>query len=1760
MLTAFGMTTRNGKRLFTWFLAVTLLLSVIPISKASADAPKLYTEVPSEARLVSQGAPVTAYNGMEIHDGPQSNLTDGDLTTLSGGALGFVDLYLDLGQKMGLDYVKINFNRHWTGVNTIYVSDDATNWTEVVSGDGSLGKYEYLQNTTITDILKNNIFGALLPSNTSGRYVRIRAQQDYVNINEIQVYSQDAPPVVVSKQYTEVPSGARLVSQGAPVTAYNNMEIHDGPQSNLTDGDLTTLSGGALGFVDLYLDLGQKLSFDYVKVFFTRLWNGTNTIYVSDDAQNWTEVITGNGSIGKYEYLKDTTATDAINQTNILGALLPAHTAGRYVRLRAQQDYVNMYEIQVYSSQSVPLEHLKVEGSSTMSVVQGFSMQMNVKAQPELASDKSVTWSVVPKAGSTGVASIDAATGLLTAITAGIVTVKATANDGSGIMDSADVSINPSVEQWREMEFSLVSSKTYNNPFMDVDVTASFTGPNGEILTRPAFWDGGETWKVRFSPTTVGEWSVTTQATDSTDTGLNSSTPISFNSVEYKGTLDIYKRGFLKISDTKRYFSYNDGTPFFYLGDTHWFMPSEDFDASNVDGIDSQFKYAADHRVSQGYTVYQSEPLYTNGNYLDVSHGIVPTHLARLQDMDRKFQYIADAGLVHANAALTFRSLLNVTDPITIEKLGKYWQARFGAFPVLWTTAQEVDPGNDVNPYWHMVAKAIYDSDAYHRPLTAHMEGGDALHSGWGDKYYHSWFAVQPSNLQKDGYQTFWDYAIKQPYVAYETGYEFNRTTTDVARSTPYRAFSNGAFGFGYGVQGVWALSDSPDNWFPYGPYYRWFDGLNALGGFQMTYFKNFYESLQWWNLTPTFRDTTYADFTGKDLSYLLIDGNKTYIAYFAETNKTTGTLKQMENTVYKAEWYNTRTGQYTLISDQVTPVNGQWVIPQKPDNLDWILLVTSSQSALSPKLVVSSANQATTINTQHATLQMSAVINVEHTPAQVSWKVTQVDGSATDLATIDQNGLLTSLKNGNVLVTATTGNGLLTASKTVILTRKDKANPPEKAQSLTVVDGGEKFAGNKQFLTYFSPSNTWDQRVDWAVYESDGVTPTDKAMISPFGIITLLKEGNVKIVATAMDGSGVKGSYDYPIHFDITNPLLVGADATASSSDYGNDYTPAKAILSKHGAFEGWSSSAEIPTSYDKPDWLQVKFAQPTVLNHIEVFTTGYGYNMKDFDVQYWDGSKWTNLYSVKGNTKDVIKVLFPEITTTQIRVICYKGDAGGISRIDSIEVYKDPKSHDASLSGISVGGKVINGFTPGTKSYQVVLPAGTSAAPTVTAAVNDSHANVTITQAAALPGTAVINVTAEDGETTVVYEVKFTVATSPPATTPSTSTPTTPKQGKSGSVNVEAKVDSSGIAAVDVKAADLQDAIEHAVNGIVTINVLGTKEADKVTVTIPAQQFRTGTGTQIELLIVDTGLAVLSIKAEALGGWIDADSQYIQLSVSKTDTPEQVKQQIGSHVVYDFSLSIDGKPISEFKGNSIKVSRDYTLQPGEDPYTIVVYYIDDNGKLEVVKNGLYNSATGRMEFSPKHFSKYVIANNQVNFSDVAAVVWAKNSIHALAARGVIAGNGSGQFKPNDHVTRAEFLKMLMESLDLVDGKDTSSFSDVKKGSWYYSSIAAAQKLGIVKGKNDGSFGVNEPITRQDMAVIVYKAAQVVKAKLNGGSNGVPFTDQGDISTYASEAVLAIQKAGIINGLDNGSFAPKSQATRAQAAVMIYKLFTLIS
>lgn len=168
--------------------------------------------------------------------------------------------------------------------------------------------------------------------------------------------------------------------------------------------------------------------------------------------------------------------------------------------------------------------------------------------------------------------------------------------------------------------------------------------------------------------------------------------------------------------------------------------------------------------------------------------------------------------------------------------------------------------------------------------------------------------------------------------------------------------------------------------------------------------------------------------------------------------------------------------------------------------------------------------------------------------------------------------------------------------------------------------------------------------------------------------------------------------------------------------------------------------------------------------------------------------------------------------------------------------------------------------------------------------------------------------------------------------------------------------------------------------------------------------------------------------------------------------------------------------------------------------------------------------------------------------FSDLDSVAWAQEAIAALKQRSIVSGNSTGNFAPNNYVTRSEFLKMILLSQNITIQKTlVSGFNDVNADSWYAPYVATAEAWGIVKGDESGCFNPDAHITRQDMIVMLYRAEGLSE----GGS--YVFDDAADIADYAKAAVSHYADRGIVSGMGGNRFEPLQLSTRAQAAQVIY-------
>lgn len=532
---------------------------------------------------------------------------------------------------------------------------------------------------------------------------------------------------------------------------------------------------------------------------------------------------------------------------------------------------------------------------------------------------------------------------------------------------------------WRPVEITLHAAHTYANPYTDVDVSATFIGPRGQSLTMPGFWDGGDTWRVRFAPPAPGTWRYTTAGPDS---GLAGQHGV-INARAAGGDLAIYRHGFLKTSANNRYFTYADGTPFFWLGDSEAssLVGQTRLNESNDPRFASEFKGIVDTRAQQGFTVVAESELFVNngpsgneggpawtggdaGFLRDLSPGF-------WQNVDQRIGYISDKGMVTFLAMGVGSSLAGVDEATwnaglrtDYERLARYLVARYGAYPVVWMTAQEFDTPGNCAQCWADVAQYLHDTDPYHRATSLHNY---PIYAGGGIEYrdqpWYDFVTLQEGHNRVDKVSDYWleqyQATPARPVLEAEANFEGIDVFWDnhaivqnwQTRESAWKARVGGAAGTDYGAAGVWwtcwTTQDPDGNCQNFGST-PWYDGLFLPGAAQMGYLKAFFGSLPWWKLAPAPDATTWPADAPTDTQApfaAATPDRDTVVVYYPHRldggATYSGTVNGVRPGHYTLRWYDPSSGTYSRPSQVVTSNSGTIALPAQPSaSTDWTLLI----------------------------------------------------------------------------------------------------------------------------------------------------------------------------------------------------------------------------------------------------------------------------------------------------------------------------------------------------------------------------------------------------------------------------------------------------------------------------------------------------------------------------------------------------------------------------------------------------------------------------------------------------------------------------------------------------------------------------------------------------------------------------------------------------------------------------------------------------
>jgi len=217
----------------------------------------------------------------------------------------------------------------------------------------------------------------------------------------------------------------------------------------------------------------------------------------------------------------------------------------------------------------------------------------------------------------------------------------------------------------------------------------------------------------------------------------------------------------------------------------------------------------------------------------------------------------------------------------------------------------------------------------------------------------------------------------------------------------------------------------------------------------------------------------------------------------------------------------------------------------------------------------------------------------------------------------------------------------------------------------------------------------------------------------------------------------------------------------------------------------------------------------------------------------------------------------------------------------------------------------------------------------------------------------------------------------------------------------------------------------------------------------------------------------------------------------------------------------------------------------------TAVPYYVSDGKEIIIPVSSVVE---GKLVFIAPASAVYYVKQNQADFEDTQNH-WAKEAIDFTATRGLFNGVGNGMFDPNGQMTRAMFITVIarLDGADL-SGFVSSKFTDVPAGSWYCNSVEWAANAGIVNGTGNGKFSPDEPITREQMAVMLYNYLSYKGYTLKTlDENPQPFSDSASISRWAQHSVESMCSMGIILGKPGNLFDPQGNATRAECS-MVFK------
>lgn len=270
---------------------------------------------------------------------------------------------------------------------------------------------------------------------------------------------------------------------------------------------------------------------------------------------------------------------------------------------------------------------------------------------------------------------------------------------------------------------------------------------------------------------------------------------------------------------------------------------------------------------------------------------------------------------------------------------------------------------------------------------------------------------------------------------------------------------------------------------------------------------------------------------------------------------------------------------------------------------------------------------------------------------------------------------------------------------------------------------------------------------------------------------------------------------------------------------------------------------------------------------------------------------------------------------------------------------------------------------------------------------------------------------------------------------------------------------------------------------------------------------------------------------------------------TVSVSDDWADEDQKITLTITPDKGYVVDKIEIVDLEGDKIDAKKvedednEYTFRMANCDVTVTVTFKEE-GKTEDKEETNETEETDKTEETT--------TPETVAFSDVSESDWFYKGVSYVVENGMMNGMGDDLFAPNAPLTREMLAVVLYNMEKQPESTGVNPFADVKADMWYTDAIVWANANGIVAGYDDSTFGLGDSITREQLATILYRYAQLKGYDVTEKADLTGYTDSESISDYAVEAMQWANANGIVNGMTETTLAPQGTATRAQVATML--------